>query len=291
MIQQALQRIGSIFTYNASWFIILAVLSIALFVFVFWKKRNAKLLALYFFVGSLAAYLENVIFVWFPSYEYYPHLLKNTYYDMTTGAYFSQQYNVTSVAVFIAAYNLGYRWILCSAAIFAGIEILFLKLGIYKLIWWNPLFTFIGLLIFFWISKKSYHLLLKSNSHVLRFLTIFGISYIVHAHLIMIPLLSNHFHFAVNWFDRPERNSLTILIIYWFVRGLLTTIVCFYRLHWTLQSFVPILMGISYFVLMYLHILTFKYNWDLFVLIGADIVLLFCCNYFNRVLSKSRSKR
>lgn len=89
----------------------LEVLSVTLLIIVFCKVQDMKLLVLYFCVGSLASHLENIIFVWFTSYEYYPHILKNHYYDMTLGAYFSQQYNVTSAALFIAAFNLGYGWI------------------------------------------------------------------------------------------------------------------------------------------------------------------------------------
>lgn len=289
MIQKALQFIGTFFNYNYSWFILLALLSIALLVFVFLKKRDSKLVALYFFSGSAASCLENVIFVWIPSYEYYPHILKNNYYDMTLGAYLSQQFNVTSVTVLIAAFNLGYGWILCLAALFVGIEILFLKLGIYKLIWWNPLLTFIGLLIYFWGTKKWNGFLIKGASPTIRFITVFGISYILHLHLIMIPLLSDHYHFAVHWFDKPtERNSLTVMILYWYAKGLITTIVSFYRFHWALQSVVPIVLTGSYFLLMHLHFLTYKYIWDLFILMGADIVVLFCCNYFNRILSKNQ---
>ncbi|CAN7669760.1 hypothetical protein LJR153_005261 [Paenibacillus sp. LjRoot153] len=272
--------------HNARWFIILAVLSFVLLIIIFWKKRDSKLLALYFFIGSAAACLENVIFVWFPSYEYYPHMLKNPYYDMTLGAYLSQQFYVTSVALFIAAFNLGYGWIVALAAMFACIEIIFLKLGIYKLIWWNPVYTFAGILLYFWIAKKWYGMLLHATSPLIRFITLSGINYIVYAHLIMYALLSDHFHYPVYWYDSPERTALSVIIIYFYIRGLLTALVCFYKFRWTLQALVPVLMGGSYLLSMALHIFTFTYIWDIYLLIAADIVLLFCCNYFNRILTK-----
>jgi hypothetical protein len=103
---------------NAIWFIILAVLSLLLIVFTFWRKRDLKLLALYLGLGAFAGYLENVICIWFQSYEYYPKILEDPYYDLILGTYLSQVYYVSSVALFIAAFNLRYGWMLFFSAMF-----------------------------------------------------------------------------------------------------------------------------------------------------------------------------
>jgi hypothetical protein len=117
---------------HAIWFLILAVLSLFLIAYTFYKKRNLKLLPLLFGLSSIASYFENVILHWFHSYEYYPGILKIPYYDLSLGAYLSQVYYVSSVAFFIAAFQLPFGWSLLFFAMFVGIEYCFLALGVYN---------------------------------------------------------------------------------------------------------------------------------------------------------------
>lgn len=129
---------------NAIWFIIVAVPSVLFLIYIYWRKRDLKLVALHSFLIAISFMFDLVIFVFLQSYEYYPHILKKTYYDMCIGAYLSQGIYVSSVALFTAAFNLGYGWILFFIAMFVGIEYLFLALGIYKLNWWHPGYTGAG---------------------------------------------------------------------------------------------------------------------------------------------------
>jgi hypothetical protein len=274
---------------NAIWFIILAVLSVLLLIYTFWRKKDLKLVALYLGLSAIAGFLEDVIFIWLQSYEYYPHILKIPYYDMALGAYLSIFY-ISSVAVFIAAFNLGYGWILFFTAMFVVIEHLFLALGIYKLNWWHPGYTGVGVLIYFRIAKKWYSFLLKASSRFIRLITLFCTNYTLYSNLIIIPTLFNHYRFVVGWFEDPARDTAAAVIVYMIIRGFITAMVCFYRLHWAILASVPILMWISYLVLIHLHIMTFKHLWDLLLFAASDIVVLLCCYYFNRVLSKAQQR-
>jgi hypothetical protein len=285
-LSKVLQLGDHIHMASAIWFLILAVLSLFLKIYTIWREKNPKVLALQFCMSGISGYFESVVFIWLQSYHYYPHILKNPYYDNTLGAYFSQVFYVSSVAVFIAAFHLEYGWILFFTGMFVGIEYLFLALGIYEVNWWRPAYTAVGLFIYFWIARKLYDSLLQASSRFIRLISLNFINYILYANLLVIPVLAGHYHFAVGWFDDPARATIAVIVVYCIIRGVITAVVCFYWLHWLIPALVLILMGASYLVLIHLHIFTFKYLWDFILFPVSDIVVLFCCYYFNRVLSK-----
>jgi hypothetical protein len=271
---------------SAGWFLILAVLSLLLKIFVFWKKKDLKVVALQFCLSGIAGYFEDVVFIWLQSYHYYPRLLKNPYYDNTLGAYFSQVYYVSSVAVLIASFNLGFIWILFFTVMFVGIEYFFLALGIYKLYWWHPSYTAVGLFIYFWVAKRWYKSLLQVSSCWIRLSTLNFMNYILYGNIIVIPVLAGHYHFFFGWFADPARDTIAVIIAYCIIRGFITAAVCFYRLHWPILAFVLLFMGASYFILIHLHLFTYKHLWDLILFPVSDAVIMLCCYYFNGVLSK-----
>jgi hypothetical protein len=250
-----------------------------------------KLLPLFLGVSAIAAYFENVILHWFHSYEYYPGILKNPYYDLSLGAYLSQVYYVSSVALFIAAFQLHFGWTLLFSAMFVCIEYGFLALGVYKLIWWHPAYTGVALPVYFWIAKKWCILLLKGSSRFIRWFTLVEVNYIIYADLETFPFFSDHYHFTASWFDNPARDTVNVLIVYTTVRAAIIATVCFYRLHWTILATVTAALWAGYLVSMQLHILAFKYLWSFYVFSAYDIAVLLICYKFNRVLLKERKSR
>ncbi|QKS46094.1 hypothetical protein HUB94_17885 [Paenibacillus cellulosilyticus] len=273
---------------NAVWFIGLAVLSIMIIFYTLWKKKDLKLLVLFLGLDALGAFFENVVYLGLNAYEYYPQLLKNPYYDMTLGAFISQYFFVPAISLYYVAFRLTSRWSFIFAAIIAAIELLFLRLDIYKNNWWDTSYTFVGLLLFFWISKKWYNFIIQASSRFIRFITVVCIAYSMNGDLIVIPVFSDHYHFDVDWFNDPTRSSLAVIVLYQTIRACLIAIVCFYRFNWTLQALAPILLLASYLFFIHLHIFTFKFVWDLYYLSVADIVVLICCNYLNKELSKDK---
>jgi hypothetical protein len=286
LLPQALQLREHIRMADAVWFLILAALSVLLLIYTFWRKRDLKLVALYSFLNTISVIFELVIFVFLQSYAYYPHILKKTYYDMNLGSYLSQVLYVSSVALFIAAFNLGYGWILFFIAMFVGIEFLFLSLGIYKLNWWNSGYTAAGLLIYFWISKKWYTLLLQASSRFIRLITLYCLGYSIYSNLLNVPFMLDYFYFGGGWFADPARDSVAVKIVYFLILSVVPAMVCFYRLHWTILAAAPVVMLITHLVSIQLHILNLKHLWVLFMFSASDMLVLLCCYYFNRVLSK-----
>ncbi|MBD2870324.1 hypothetical protein [Paenibacillus arenilitoris] len=247
-----------------------------------------KLVALFFCMSGMAGFLENIIFFWLQSYEYYPQILENGYYDMTLGAYISQRFLVSTVAVSIAAFGLGVAPVLLLTAMFVGIELIFLAIGIYKLNWWNPAYTAIGLFLYFLMTKKWYDSLLWVSSRFIRFFTLFSMTYTLYTDIIAIPTLAGHYRFAVHWFDDPARNTVMVILIDCFIASFLVAVVCYCRLHWAIKASVPLAMWASYFVLIRLQLFTFTHVWDLLVFAASDVAVLLNCVYFERVLSSVR---
>jgi hypothetical protein len=270
----------------ALWFVIPAVFCTLLFIVIFWRKKDLKLWELYLCLNAISLCLENIIFVFLNSYVYKPGILKHPYADSALGAYFSQSYYVTSAALLIAAYNLRIYWIIFYTAMFVGIEYLFLFLGIYKLIWWHPGYTAVGLVLFFLIAKKWYRFLLQPSSRFIRFLTLVSLNYGNYATISALPVILEVFQFVGGWFDDPLRDSIAVIIVAIFIRSVVIAVTCLYRLRLIVQILVPILFLAGYLMLIYLHIFINKSIWVLFLFSASDIAVLLFCGYFNRGLVK-----
>lgn len=289
MFPQTLQLRVPILMENAIWFMLLVGLSLLLLFYTFWRKRDIKLLVLFLGLGAIAGLLDNVIFIWLQSYEYYPGILDNVYYDMVLGAYLSQVYYVSSMAMFIAAFNLRNRWIVLFAAMFVGLEFLFLALGIYKLNWWHSGYTAVGLSIYFWVSKKWYMSMKQAYTRFIRWFTLYCLSYIIYVNLVAFPLISDHYHFAGGWFINAARDAVAVLIVIILIKSVAIMLVCYYRLHRIIMGLLLFMMWASYLILMHLNIISFKHLWDLVYFAIIDVVVLLSCYYLDKALLRKHS--
>ncbi|WP_164779678.1 hypothetical protein [Paenibacillus kobensis] len=286
-----LSKIRTDIPLTALWFVIPAVLCTILFIVIFWRKKDLKLWMLYLCLNAISLFLEDAIFIFLNSYEYKPGILKQPYADNALGAYFSQSYYITSIALLIAAYHLRFRWNILFTAMFVGIEYLFLFLGIYKLNWWHPAYTAVGLVIYFAISKKWYNYLLHPSSRLVRFFTLFCINYGNYAVIAALPVIFEAYRLAGGWFADPVRDTIAVIIVILLTRSSVIAVVCFCSLHWIIKAFVPVLLFVGYLVLIQLHIFIISSFWILVLFSSADIwTLLFCC-YFNRKLLQSEIRK
>ncbi len=289
MLPQTLQLRVPILMENAIWFMLLAGLSFLLLFYTFWRKRDIKLIVLFLGLGAIAGLLDNVIFIWLDSYEYYPGILEDIYYDMVLGAYFSQVYYVSSVALFIAAFHMRNRWIILFAAMFVGLEFLFLALGIYKLNWWHSGYTAVGLSIYFWLSKKWYSSLKHAYSGFVRWFTLYCLSYIIFINLVAIPLISHHYHFAGGWFINASRDAVAVLVVIMLIKSVVIMLACYHRLPRMIMVLFVFMMWVSYAVMIRLNIMSFKYIWDLAYFAIIDVVVLLACYYLDKALLRKQS--
>lgn len=133
---------------NIAWYLSFGFGSVLLFFFTLWKSfiPRSKALLVYLSFSGLAYILEYVIKVIFYSYNYYPHVFENRWYDSLFGAVISQGIIVPSIAMCIVAFRLNTLWVVGFCFLIMGVEELFLRLKIYEHHWWETIYT--GILTF-----------------------------------------------------------------------------------------------------------------------------------------------
>jgi hypothetical protein len=172
---------------------------------------------------------------------------------------------------------------------FVGIEYLFLSLGIYKLNWWRPEYTAVGLVIYFWMAKKWYRFLLQPSSRFMRWSSLFCMNYGNYALIMAIPTILERFQLVGGWFDNAVRDTIAVIIIILLVRSAVTATLCFCRAHWAILAFIPVLFLAGYLVLIKLNIFVYKSLWVVGLFSASDIAVLLFCYYFNRRLGRSKA--
>lgn len=133
-----------------NWYLGLVVVGLGLLATALLYRRDWKLLVLHLCMFSMIHPFEVVVMAT-GGYRYMPGVLP-TGPDNFLGAYVSDLFIVPASAVFIRAFSLSWRIILCIAAIFTGIDWFFTELGIYRHLWWKSIYTGIGLIILYSIS-------------------------------------------------------------------------------------------------------------------------------------------
>jgi hypothetical protein len=87
--------------------------------------------------------------------------------DKMFGAVWSQLFYVPVTALFISAFKLGWKVKFLFSMYFIFIEKLFIFLGAYKNNWWRTRYTFIMIMLSFYINDKWHELLGKRNPLIL----------------------------------------------------------------------------------------------------------------------------
>ena len=151
--------------HNSYWYYALLILSIILFGFILFKKRNTQTLFLLLTMIGMGYIIETIIFNFLGSYEYNPNFIKhNTFYDSNLGAFVSNAFSLPVVATLIATFHLSWIWMVLFSGIFVGIEWLFLKLHIYSHNWWRLEHTGFGLPFYFAISRVYHKWILQPSN-------------------------------------------------------------------------------------------------------------------------------
>jgi hypothetical protein len=142
---------------NSLCYLVLAILSIILLIYVCFKKGTRRSLLLFIAMVGFGYVIEAVIYNFLGSYQYHPKLLKHDLiYDSNLGAIASNALALPVTATFLATFHKNWLWIASFIGIFAGIEWLFLKLDIYTHNWWKIGYTSLGL-PFYYIFAKILH--------------------------------------------------------------------------------------------------------------------------------------
>ncbi|MDR3586250.1 MAG: hypothetical protein P4L59_13150 [Desulfosporosinus sp.] len=164
---------GSAFWTNTIWFLLLFLTSIMAIGLLLYKTNNLKFsIALLFSIIGFSFILEAFLVLGFNAYTYYPKIVQIEFLDAVFGNYFSQ-ISVSSTALLLAVYQRSYLEYCIFGLIYFLLDVLFLKLGIYKHFWYRSIYTFFGFIIFSWIIRKWYEKAKTSNHWFIQYISLY----------------------------------------------------------------------------------------------------------------------
>lgn len=152
---------------NSIPFLLLTIIHLIIFSQLLKRKREYTWTLLLSNIG-FAFFFEYFVLNLFQAYTYKPSILKIKYLDNILGAILSQAFYVPITATFLTIYKKNWRWKVSFITYFYIVEELFLRLGIYKTNWWNPKFTTVLMLIYFYISDYFYKMIEKRKYWALK---------------------------------------------------------------------------------------------------------------------------
>ncbi|MFP7299424.1 hypothetical protein [Neobacillus niacini] len=177
-------------------FIILFLIHTILLGSAFYKyKKKKHLFTLLMANIGLAYLLEFFVLNLFKAYKYKPRVLKNNFFDNIFGAILSQAIFVPFTAVFITAFKLGGGWKVLGGVYFTLVEILFLRLKVYKHYWWKTVYTLVLIPIYFYISDL-WNFFLSKRNHLIRFISLFLMIMVTEANLLFLFASSRKIRFG-----------------------------------------------------------------------------------------------
>ncbi|WP_413309650.1 hypothetical protein AA0X95_13530 [Bacillus sp. 1P10SD] len=177
-------------------FLALCLIHICLLGITFYKNKNRKNIFVLLVSNMGFAYLfEYFVFNVFKGYKYKPNIVRNKFFDSIFGAVLSQAIFVPFTSVFLTATNSGWLKKLLASVYFSLVELLFLRLGVYKHTWWKTIYTFIMIPVYFKLSDIWYHFILKKNK-IVQFISFFLMIMVTETNLFLPLALFRKFRFG-----------------------------------------------------------------------------------------------
>lgn len=204
-------------------FIILIIIHTSMLTYTFYKNKDRKRLFVLLMSNIAFAYLfEYIILILFQAYRYKPYFFKNKHLDNTLGAVLSQFIYVPFTAVFITAFQYGWKVKLFFVAYFFAIEKLFIKMRIFKTNWWKTIYTAISIPIFFIISNFWYKYLKRGTPSVL-YVSLFNLLIVVCSNVLYALAILKKLRFGLGSF-RSWREHFILVTLYTITCSILTTL-------------------------------------------------------------------
>ncbi|WP_047980201.1 hypothetical protein [Ornithinibacillus contaminans] len=254
---------GITFWTNTVWFILLGLTTIITLVVIFAKVKNRKTaLAFYITMSGFAFSFEMVIMSYFKAYTYYPMLIPSSLSDDSVAGNLFSQFSVTATAMLIAVLKLKYYWYVIFILLYAGIEELFLSLGIYQHNWYRTWMTMTLLPIFFWITKHAYRICLTQLKGFLFYVYIYLGLVTLHQNTILWVLrITGLQTFSEGLLSEKEQSMITISFIYMILINVITILIYFTGIRWGRKLVVIALLYIAHFLAMVFDLIIYKEGW------------------------------
>jgi hypothetical protein len=179
-------------------FIILFIIHTCMLGYSFYKSKNKKQLFTLLMADIGFAYLlEYVVLNLFHAYTYKPRIIKKNFFDNVFGAILSQGIFVPFTAVFATIVKIG--WVgklLLGGIYFSLVELIFLRLKVYKHNWWRTIYTLILIPLYFKISDW-WNILLDKRNPIVRFISLFLMILVSEANLLFLFASTRKVRFGI----------------------------------------------------------------------------------------------
>jgi hypothetical protein len=213
-------------------FIILFIIHASMLGYSFYKSRNKKQLFTLLMADIGFAYLlEYVVLNIFHAYTYKPKVLKKNFFDNVFGAILSQGIFVPFTAVFSTVLKLGWVGKLLGGVYFTLVELLFLRLKVYKHNWWRTIYTLILIPLYFKISDW-WNILLDKRNPFVRFVSLFLMILVTEANLLFLFASTRKIRFGVGRFH-SWREHFIIVPFYAITLSLFSTVSFLKQNNWS----------------------------------------------------------
>ncbi|MFB3166423.1 hypothetical protein P5G62_004585 [Neobacillus sp. 179-C4.2 HS] len=216
-------------------FIIMLIIHSSLLGYSFYKTKNKKQLFTLLMADIGFAYLlEYVVLNVFHAYTYKPKIIKKNFFDNVFGAILSQGIFVPFTAVFSTFMKIG--WVgklLLGGIYFSLVELLFLKLKVYKHNWWRTIYTLILIPLYFNISDW-WNILLEKKNPVVRFISLFFMILVTEANLLFLFASTRKVRFGAGKFHSWKEHFI-IVPLYAITLSLFSTVTFLKQNNWSVK--------------------------------------------------------
>lgn len=191
-------------------FIILFILHSSMLGYSFFKSKNKKQLFTLLMADIGFAYLlEYVVLNVFHAYTYKPRVMKKNFFDNVFGAILSQGIFVPFTAVFSTVLKIGWVGKFLGGVYFTVVELLFLRLKVYKHNWWRTIYTLILIPLYFIISDW-WNILLTKRNPVVRFISLFFMTLVTEANLLFLFASTRKVRFGAGKFHSLKEHFIIV---------------------------------------------------------------------------------
>lgn len=268
---------------SISYYILLCIIGVAIVAFIIYKERKtysvSVLLLFCLFATGISWNGEFAVLGLFNSYAYKTGVLADIWAQNLLGHMLLNVSLYPAIALIAAVYCINFYKILFIAAIFTGIEFLFIQLGIYEHHWWKYYMTFIGVVLYLSFLRFWFPRMLQRRYGWTRFFTFFMAAMVMlHFPTPVLTLLGKE-HFQLEWINRifvdMYRSSIVLIYFYHLFVGafMLVLFVCILKKwYWKLVPFLVTLLVMTTFRLT--GVLVLEGGWNLAYSILVDYLFI-----------------
>lgn len=267
---------------NTIWYLLLNALTVFELILVLAKAKNRKFVFAYYTTisGIVIVVFEQVVYLLTRGYDYHPMFVPTMpTFDNLLGK-ISSQLSVSATALLVAVFDLNLFWILIFAGLYAGIEELFLALGIYKHNWYQTWMTPVSLIVYFWFVRTYYPIVRKGVKPIVHYLNIFAglFTLFITSPVPLSFFLSGVQNYIPDHFPDPVIYSILIINLYFAVLAVSMMPAYFFKLKWRWKTAViGVLLAVIYMAYKKWDLLWFQNDWWYLAFSISTIFWVYTC--------------